>query len=675
MIKDWLKNRLTPEKQKSKLWCEFTDSLQAVLEKTVEPLLERLSNRKSIFTMHPEDLDKRVAELGKFFIIRTENEKSKPILLSQRLDEIHFKGTERPISSTFWREFNNLPAKWAPLWAPLDQEHFPYGTVFLPQELVETAKSRYGEFFLTSRGVIQLSLNTLYEQYGYKEQAKLFRRLTEQFDQVIAPLIPLEIVYNGFHFFFYFTIMEEAELLILKQLRVFIDAQFNLQDVTNTLSGYTRQLRLPNQTISAIIRPLKQRIYRFDEMPLDAWALDLHQTPPIIPVPFGTQNDPRLTLIDNKIWISTEGHYGCLVSLKGAGIKRYSFPSWAKKACLPIPAEKIARVEKIIYCVMPEYLLYDVQLEEHYDAVRLKQTAEQVRISAIPEKRDTVESIRFNTQLSPNIQLKDDSDITRLQHMAEQIRVSAIPEKSETIESIWFNTGLLSTIAPVEFNAFTRLNMTEIRLFYAVQLNDKRDTVRLERTTEQVRISAIPEKRDTVERMRFNTELSSKIAPVEFQTLTRLNMAETRLFYTAQLHDRSDITRFKHSAKQVRVSVIPEKRDTVNKMQVGAELSSNMVPVEFNAHTTHLKMKMDEVPLDMWALDVNVLAPPVFMGDPRLREVSGRVILETTGQRGCLVSYSDGKMSSYEFPMGTTEVQLPSDGLHSFNDIVKIVFI
>ncbi|CDM92247.1 hypothetical protein [Xenorhabdus bovienii] len=201
MIKDWLKNRLTPEKQKSKLWCEFTDSLQTVLEKTVEPLLERISNRKSIFTMAPEDLDKRIAELGKFFIIRTENEKSKPILLSQRLDEIHFKGTERPISSTFWREFNNLPAKWAPLWAPADQVHFPYGTVFLPHELVETAKSRYGEFFLTSRGVIQLSLNTLYEQYGYKEQAKLFRRLTEQFDQVIAPLIPLEIVYNGFHFF------------------------------------------------------------------------------------------------------------------------------------------------------------------------------------------------------------------------------------------------------------------------------------------------------------------------------------------------------------------------------------------------------------------------------------------------------------------------------------------
>lgn len=565
MIKDWLKNRLTPEKQKSKLWCEFTDSLQTVLEKTVEPLLERISNRKSIFTMAPEDLDKRIAELGKFFIIRTENEKSKPILLSQRLDEIHFKGTERPISSTFWREFNNLPAKWAPLWAPVDQVHFPYGTVFLPHELVETAKSRYGEFFLTSRGVIQLSLNTLYEQYGYKEQAKLFRRLTEQFDQVIAPLIPLEIVYNGFHFFFYFTITEEAELLILKQISVLIDAKFKIQDAINELSGSTRQLKLPNQVIRAIIRPLKQTIYRFDEMPLDAWALDLHQTPPIIPVPFGTQNDPRFNIVDNKIWISTESHYGCLVSLKGEGVKRYSFPSWAKKAFLPIPAEKIPLIEKITYCVMPEFLLYEARLEEH------------------------------------------------------------------------------------------------------------NDTVCLQSTTEQVRISAIPEKRDTVERVQFNAGLSSNMADIPFKARSCLKMDEVRLFYAVQLHDHRNITRLKHTTKQVRISAISEKRDTVEKMRFGAELSSNIEPVEFKAQTTHLKM--DEVPLDAWALDINVLATPVFMGDSRLREESGRIILETTGQRGCLVSYSDGKMSSYEFPMGATEVQLSHDGLHSFKDIVKIVFV
>ncbi|WP_426575468.1 hypothetical protein ACP179_00995 (plasmid) [Xenorhabdus stockiae] len=738
MIKDWLKHRLTPAKQKSTLWCEFTDSLQAVLEDTVEPLLERISNRKSIFTMHPEDLDKRIAELGKFFIIRTAREKSKPVLLSQRLDEIHFKGTERPISSTFWREFNNLPAKWSPLWAPVDQTHFPYGTVFLPHELVETAKSRYGEFFLTSRGVIQLSLNTLYEKYGYKEQAKLFSRLTKQFDQVIAPLIPLEIVYNGFHFFFYFTITEEAELLILKQTRLFIDAQFTLQDVVNTLSGATRQLQLPNQVIRAILRPLKQHTYRFDEMPLDAWALDLHHTPPIIPVPFGTQTDTRFNVVDNQIWIATEGYYGCLVSLKGEGIKRYSFPSWAKKAFLPIPVEKIPLIEKITYCVMPEFILYDVPLEEHADALQLKRTTEQVSLSAIPEKADTLNSQRADLRLDANIQLTDNRDITRLKQLAEQVRISAIaekhadtvrlkrtteqvslraiPEKTDTLNSqradirldaqiqladnrdvtrldqlaeqvhlraIWekqvaverirFSTGLAAHLAPVKFNAFTRLNMTEIRLFYTAQLQDKRASVHLEQTTERVRISALPEKRETVERVRFSSAFSSRLAPVEFKALTRLNMAEIRLFYTAQLHDRRHRLRVESTTEQVRVSALPEKRDTVNHMQVGAEISSHMAPVEFKPQTTYLNM--DEVPLDMWALDVNVLASPVLRGDPRLREDAGRIMLETTGQRGCLVRYADGKMNRYEFPTGATEVQLPDDGLHSFHDILKIVFI
>ncbi|PHM51912.1 hypothetical protein [Xenorhabdus hominickii] len=673
MIKDWLKHRLTPEKQKSTLWCEFTDSLQAVLEETVEPLLERISHRKSIFTMHPEDLDKRIAELGKFFIIRTEREKSKPVLLSQRLDEIHFKGTERPISATFWREFNNLPAKWSPLWAPVDQAHFPYGTVFLPHELVETAKSRYGEFFLTSRGVIQLSLNTLYEKYGYKEQAKLFSRLTKQFDQVIAPLIPLEIVYNGFHFFFYFTITEEAELLILKQTRLFIDAQFKLQDVENTLSGATRQLTLPNQVIRAIIRPLKQHTYRFDDMPLDAWALDLHHTPPIIPVPLGTQNDPRLTLVENQIWISTEGHYGCLVSLKGEDIKRYSFPSWAKKAFLPIPVEKIPLIEKITYCVIPEFILYDVPLAEHPDTLQLKQTTEQVSIRAIPEKTDTLNRQRADIRLDAHIQLEDNSDATRLDQLAEQVRISAILEKQTAVERIRLSTGLAAHLAPVKFNAVTRLNMTEIRIFYTAQLQDKRASVHLERTTEHVRVSALPEKREAVERIRFSSGFSSPIAPVEFKALTRLSRAEIRLFYTAQLHERRHRLRFESTTEKVRVSALSEKRDTVNNMQVGAELSSHMAPVEFKPHTTYLNM--DEVPLDMWALDVNVLASPVLRGDPRLREEAGRIMLETTGQRGCLVSYSDGKMNRYEFPLGATEVHLPHDGLHSFHDILKIVFI
>ncbi|OKP00185.1 hypothetical protein Xedl_03381 [Xenorhabdus eapokensis] len=326
-------------------------------------------------------------------------------------------------------------------------------------------------------------------------------------------------------------------------------------------------------------------------------------------MPFGTQTDTRFNLVNNQIWISTEGHYGCRVSLKGKGIKHYSFPSWAKKAFLPIPVEQIPLIEKITYCVMPEFILYDVPLEAHCDAIHLKRTTEQVSISAIPEHHNTVEKIRFSTELSPHIQLVDNNDI-----------------------------------------------------------------VRLIQTTEKIRISALPEPYDTVEKIRFNTDLSSHLADILFKERTHLNRAETRLFYNiAQLHDKPDMTHLKQTAKQVRISALPEQGDRVKKMQVGAELASPMAPVTFKTKTTPLNM--DEVPLDMWALDVNVLAPPVFMGDPRLREEAGQIILEATGQRGCLVSYADGKMGSYEFPAGAREIQLPYDGSHAFKDIVKIVFV
>ncbi|EKN4689558.1 hypothetical protein ABF236_003565 [Yersinia ruckeri] len=498
MIKDWFKNRLTPEKQKSKLWGEFADSLQTVLESTVEPLLARISSRKSLFTMHSDDLDKRIAELGKFFIIRTENEKSKPVLLSQRLDEIHFKGTDRPISATFWREFKNLPASWEPLWAPIDQVRFPYGAFFTTKDGVEAATPKYGEFFLTSRGIIRLSLNTLYEQYGYDEQSELITKLTKQFEQVIAPLLPLEIVFNGFSLYIDFTINEEAEILTLNKINVLVDAKFNIQDAEYVLSNLTTQIVTSEQVIDAALRPLNQKLLRFDEIPVDAWALDLQITPPIIPA--GTQVDPRLKVVNGKIIISTEGHYGCLVSFTGEAVRRYSFPSWAKVAVLPIDAEKLKQVEKITYCVLPDFLFY-------------------------------------------NAQMVGDSD-----------------------------------------------------------------SVRIERITEQMR-------------------------------------AETNIY--------DDVP-------------------TIDEAKINIGISSNIAPVKFLAHTTHLKI--DETPLDAWALDVNTLAPPVFMGDSRLKEKGGKIILETSGQRGCIVSYADGSLNRYQFPANASEVILPSDGEHSFSDIQKIAF-
>lgn len=66
MKDNWLKERLTKVKQDSHLWSAFIDALQDVWNEAVEPILTRISNRKSFFTMDSEDMDARIAEYGRF---------------------------------------------------------------------------------------------------------------------------------------------------------------------------------------------------------------------------------------------------------------------------------------------------------------------------------------------------------------------------------------------------------------------------------------------------------------------------------------------------------------------------------------------------------------------------------------------------------------------------------
>ncbi|HDR9909751.1 TPA: phage tail protein, partial [Escherichia coli O6 str. Bi7458-41] len=125
MQRSWFNNRLTSAKQKSLLYKSLADLVQSMMDTFVDPWLERITNRKSIFSMSKEDLETRTNELGQFFTIRTSNSSSVPMLLQQRFDEIHFKGTERPINQTIYREFNGISVLWDPIYAPVDFERHP----------------------------------------------------------------------------------------------------------------------------------------------------------------------------------------------------------------------------------------------------------------------------------------------------------------------------------------------------------------------------------------------------------------------------------------------------------------------------------------------------------------------------------------------------------------------
>lgn len=212
----WFRNRLTPSKQLSEMYSSLADIIQSIFEEAVEPILSRISARKSFFTMADEDLDTRIHEMGKFFTIRVSDASSKPMLLQQRLDEIHFKGTAQPITQTFYREFNGIPITWQPLYAPVDVDRYPYGTQLIAENNLETIGDAFGDLFLTSRGVVSISIIDLQKLILLYGEAKTTEELTEiallKFKQVVQPLLPLHIVFDGMQLMLILHVDEAREI-------------------------------------------------------------------------------------------------------------------------------------------------------------------------------------------------------------------------------------------------------------------------------------------------------------------------------------------------------------------------------------------------------------------------------------------------------------------------------
>ncbi|WP_176556553.1 hypothetical protein [Leclercia adecarboxylata] len=350
MIKDWIKNHLIPEKRDSGLWPGFADALQQAYEDQVEPLLERLSARKSFFTMHADDLDKRIKEYGQFFVIGENGTASRPILLTQRLDEVHFKGTDQPIISTFWREFGNLPVTWEPLYAPVDQDLCPYGMFFTTAAGMEIAQASFGEFFLTSRGTISVDLNRLYEIYGFDEQDKLVKRLISDFDRIVAPLLPLETVFDGISLRLDFW-LEEArdEIEIVSITTGSKEPNFVFRPARELMQLTRATVKNPTVAIAPDRRSLDTFMLTLDGMPSDAWRLDM---PMIIPslLPGGPENDPRLRIDDTRLLLDTLGQWGCVMELTTGEVSRLAFPGWALSVVLPVAASDRALIRKITWC-------------------------------------------------------------------------------------------------------------------------------------------------------------------------------------------------------------------------------------------------------------------------------------------------------------------------------------
>lgn len=199
MKSDWLKKQLIPVKEKSLLYRELAEVIQSVVKQAVEPYLERLKNRPSLFNMSREDLITVIRELGDFFRVKESNYSDNgdlAIIVMQRQDEIHQKRTVYPLLNTINREFPDINMQWEPLYAPVDQEKNPYGKYFVRSKDVAKRKNN-DVYFLTSRGVLTVPILEVLNNYSHLDSYSAVKELSEQVERLIYPIIPLRIVKHG----------------------------------------------------------------------------------------------------------------------------------------------------------------------------------------------------------------------------------------------------------------------------------------------------------------------------------------------------------------------------------------------------------------------------------------------------------------------------------------------
>ncbi len=217
----WLKGQLTSIKQNTDAWSDLASSIGYLLEKYSENYIERLKTRNSLFDMQPTDLQAEIRELGDFFQFGDVPEQDLPMVVIQRKDQIHLKKTVYPLEATLRREFSGMNVSWQPLYAPVDIERHPYGSVLMTANDLDMSIT--DDWFMTSRGVIQVPLNKI--QSNNEESLREFE---EKLRRVVYPLVPLRIVMQGTSYYLYFELFDCLEWVTLGVLDIV--ERINIED-------------------------------------------------------------------------------------------------------------------------------------------------------------------------------------------------------------------------------------------------------------------------------------------------------------------------------------------------------------------------------------------------------------------------------------------------------------
>lgn len=270
---NWVKNRLTKEKQKSPLWADLADAIQTVIGNHVDTYLDRIKRRVSLFDAHPDDIKVLLSELGDFFAFGEVEPEDIPILVMQREDEIHQKRTIYPLTNTLNREFGGMDVTWEPFYAPVDQEAYPYGTRLVIESELEQELIPREDWFLTSRGVIRVPLQDVHAMYGDGHEGMLI--FEEKIRRIVHPLIPLRIVCEGQQYHLHYSLTEWIETLVIARsdieqmplvdLEAAEDNDLTQSEVSNTLS-----------IVGATGEAPTGEVYRMDIVPIDSFDTDFN---------------------------------------------------------------------------------------------------------------------------------------------------------------------------------------------------------------------------------------------------------------------------------------------------------------------------------------------------------------------------------------------------------------
>lgn len=269
-----LRNKLTKAMQSSSAWVQLADALEALNVENVEPILERIKGMLSVFTMHADDLQVHLNELGDIFTVGSAEDRDKPLLLQQRIDEVRQKGDYYPIEKTLEREFGNISVKWEPLFAPVDTETYPYGTVLVPADQRYLYPVPEGEWFLTSRGTIELPLFDIAENSPADETQEALDKFEAALYSVIPPLIPTHIVLEGHSYLMTWTVWDVGDRSAVAGEEV-DDILHPVADIADSAAAQGADIDVSLSCATGTVPPrLYPQQYRMDAMPIDAWGVD-----------------------------------------------------------------------------------------------------------------------------------------------------------------------------------------------------------------------------------------------------------------------------------------------------------------------------------------------------------------------------------------------------------------